>query len=271
MAEVTLLKSSARADFGAAAVTQLRVIGALVLREMRTRFGRTSLGYLWAVLAPVFTISILAALYTAIGRVVPVGDSLPLFLATGLLPYRTCVGLTHRMLTAISSNGALFAFPIVKPLDAIFARSLLETATAFCACFIVLAGIWALGFGSLPTKPLEVAAAFCAMALLGTGIGTINAIVSRFSPSWDTLFSLFQRPLFFISGIFYLPEAVPQPILGWLLWNPLLHGIEWFRAGYYTDYGLHTLDRGYLLTWGVVTLLIGLAAERALRGKGRLR
>ena len=271
MADVTLLKSSARADFGAAAVTQLRVIGALVLREMRTRFGRTSLGYLWAVVSPVFGIAILATLYTAIGRAVPVGDSLPLFLATGLLSYRTFTGLTQRMLSAISSNAALFAFPIVKPLDAIFARSLLETMTSLGACFIVLGGIWALGFGTLPTKPLEVAAAFCAMAMLGTGVGTINAIVGRFSPAWDRLFSLFQRPLFFVSGIFYLPEAVPQPFLSWLLWNPLLHGVEWFRAGYYTDYGLHTLDRGYLLTCGLATMLIGLAAERALRGKGRLR
>ena len=41
-----------RPDFPQAARTQLRVIGALMLRELHTRFGRHNLGYLWLVGEP---------------------------------------------------------------------------------------------------------------------------------------------------------------------------------------------------------------------------
>jgi capsular polysaccharide transport system permease protein len=271
VAEATLLPSSVRAEFSAAAATQLRVVFALVLREIRTRFGKTSLGYIWAIVSPVMAVVVLAAIYTFAGRIVPIGDSLALFLATGVLPYRTCTGIFNRMTTAISSNGSLFTFPIVKPIDAMFARAILEIATSFVVCLIVLGGIWAFELGPAPKYPLDAVMGFGAMALLGTGIGSINAVIARFSPGWDRLFSLFHRPLFITSGIFYLPEHIPQPLLDYLLWNPLLHGVEWFRTGFYTDYGMNTLDRSYLLTWGVSTLLLGLAAERALRNKGRYR
>ena len=36
---------------------QLRVIGALILREIRGRFGRAKLGYLWAIFEPLMHIS----------------------------------------------------------------------------------------------------------------------------------------------------------------------------------------------------------------------
>jgi hypothetical protein len=35
-----------------------RMIGALLLREARTRFGRSSLGYLWAVIEPVSHVAV---------------------------------------------------------------------------------------------------------------------------------------------------------------------------------------------------------------------
>ena len=50
-----------------------------------------------------------------------------------------------------------------------------------------------------------------------------------------------------------------------LAWNPLLHAIDWFRAGFFVDYQPHWLDRRYLLMAAVLSVLIGLALERGLR------
>jgi len=57
-----------------------RVVAALLLRETRVRFGRSQIGYLWAVLEPVGGIVIFAFVFHVIGRVPDVGQSLYLFL-----------------------------------------------------------------------------------------------------------------------------------------------------------------------------------------------
>lgn len=50
-----------------------------------------------------------------------------------------------------------------------------------------------------------------------------------------------------------------------LSWNPLLHAIDWFRAGFFASYEPHWLDRRYLVLSAVLAALIGLALERGLR------
>lgn len=50
-----------------------------------------------------------------------------------------------------------------------------------------------------------------------------------------------------------------------LAWNPLLHAIDWFRAGFFGHYQPHWLDRTYLVFLAVLALLCGLGLERGLR------
>ncbi|MEO7026037.1 MAG: hypothetical protein ABI056_00620, partial [Caulobacteraceae bacterium] len=65
-----------------------RVVYALMLRESRTRYGKTDLGYLWALIDPTVQLLIFWGLYTVLGRVSPIPASMPVFLMTGILPYR---------------------------------------------------------------------------------------------------------------------------------------------------------------------------------------
>jgi capsular polysaccharide transport system permease protein len=50
-----------------------------------------------------------------------------------------------------------------------------------------------------------------------------------------------------------------------LAWNPLLHAIDWVRAGFFAGYDPHWLDRRYLVVCAVLTAFAGLALERGLR------
>jgi len=50
-----------------------------------------------------------------------------------------------------------------------------------------------------------------------------------------------------------------------LAWNPILHAVDWFRSSFYQEYDPHWLDRSYLSTVAVLTLLAGLGLERGLR------
>jgi capsular polysaccharide transport system permease protein len=75
------------------------------------------------------------------------------------------------------------------------------------------------------------------------------------------------RVLYFTSGIFYVPGMMPDWARDILAWNPLLHAIDWFRAGFFASYQPHWLDRSYLVILAILALLCGLGLERGLRRK----
>jgi capsular polysaccharide transport system permease protein len=72
---------------GRGVISMGRVVYALMLRESRTRYGKSDIGYSWALIEPLLQLIILWAIYTAFGRVVPLAASMPVFLVTGILPY----------------------------------------------------------------------------------------------------------------------------------------------------------------------------------------
>jgi capsular polysaccharide transport system permease protein len=67
------------------------------------------------------------------------------------------------------------------------------------------------------------------------------------------------------TGIFYVPGMMPDWARDALVWNPMVHAIDWFRAGFYAAYQPHWLDRSYLVILAILLLLAGLAVERGLR------
>ena len=73
--------------------SQCRVIQALIIRETRTRFGDSKLGYGWAVLEPILHITMLSAVFSLMmqGRP-PIGTHFFIFYFTGLVRYSGAVG-----------------------------------------------------------------------------------------------------------------------------------------------------------------------------------
>ena len=104
-----------------------------------------------------------------------------------------------------------------------------------------------------------------AVWVFGCGFGFINAVINAFSKSWDKIWAQLTRILYFCSGIFYVPGMMPEWIRDILAWNPLLHAVDWFRSGFFQEYEPHWLDRSYLSTVAIATLLAGFGLERGLR------
>src|SRR5262245_51841833 len=110
---------------------QKRVVGALILRDMRTRFGRTFFGYLVIVGWPFSHLLLLMGVYLVTRRVAPIGTNTTIFLATGVLPYILFFYPGRFIMFSLVQNHPLLYFPIVKPVDVVLARGILEILTAF--------------------------------------------------------------------------------------------------------------------------------------------
>lgn len=251
----------------AALVTQFRVLGALVLRETRATFGTSQIGYLWAIITPAAGTAVLVAVFSAIGRHPPFGASLALFFALGVLTLELFNKLGDSLMTVFEANRALLTYPPIKETDVLFARTILIAATYMLIMSVFFAGLLASGLGSLPAHPEDLLAAFAATCLLGFGFGVNNAVIISLWESWRHVEKILTRPLFFLSGVFYVPSYLPPQAVDWLKWNPVLHCVEWIRNGWYANYDSHVLDRFYLLAVALCLTLVGLAGERLTRSR----
>lgn len=197
------------ADCRALAALQFRVVATLILRETRATFGTSHLGYLWAIITPVASIALLTVVFSFAARHPPFGTSLALFFATGIIVLQLVVRLAESLMTAIEANRALLAYPPIKRTDVLFARAILIVLTYLVIAVIIYAGLIALDLATLPAHPDAMLLAFASAVLLGLGLGLINAMILKHWDSWRRIMPLLTKPLFFISGVFFVPDYLP--------------------------------------------------------------
>ena len=244
---------------------QLRVVAALTLRETRMAFGTSHIGYLWAVIQPLVSISFLVFLFYLIGRQSPYGTSLALFFSTAILTLECYNKLSASLMRAFTSNKSLLTYPMIKETDTLFARLILVACTLIVINVLFYGGLIILGLAPLPAHPEQIVLAFLVTCALGFGIGTVNAILYQRNQAWQHVEKIFSRPLFFLSGVFYIPSILPPEAIAILRWNPILHLVEWTREGYYANYQSEILNVGYPLFVAAAFILIGLFWERISR------
>jgi capsular polysaccharide transport system permease protein len=244
---------------------QLQVIHALLLREVKTRFGKHHLGYGWALLEPVLWIATFLALYHVMGRAAPPGMSVLAFLVTGIVPFGLFRNASQQTLSAIAGNKGLLFYPQVRPLDLVFSRGLLETVTQFVV-FILLMGGAALVDGKLRIDSVLVTLLGLSLAAgLGVSLGLVLCGLSVLSPAVERIHAPLLRPLFWVSAIFYSVEATPQPLRNVILYNPVAHAIELVRDGWFEGYQARYISAWYPASWVLVLLFFGLSLERVAR------
>jgi capsular polysaccharide transport system permease protein len=246
--------------------SQGRVIFALMLREARTRYGRTKLGYLWAFIQPCVHIAFFWSLMTFFGgRANPLDDNNAMFLATGMLTFLGFRNVMKRTQGGYGSNEALLSFPIVKVVDVFLGRALLELVTWVTVTMVIIGLLIAVGAGYYPHDALAMVAAILALFCIAFGTGMTIGILAEFFPALGNLLAVPNRLLYFVSGIFFLPDAMPPSVREILAWNPVLHGITLFREGYYWMYDSNILDIDYLFGWAIGSVLVAFTVERAFR------
>jgi len=247
--------------------TRVRVTTALVRREMRAHFGESRIGYLWAVFEVLLHLGGFVLVFTFLfKRSVPLGTSTALFLLTGIVPYFLYMKLASYISGAIGSNRSLLNLPPVKPVDVIVARVVLQATTYLFVSFFLFVCLYLGGInGAVPSNLFSVMEACLLAICLGTGIGMINIVILSFFDRWMTIFGITTFPLWMFSGIWFLPEQVPQPLRDYMLYNPILHIVLLFRTAFYPDYHAVFLDVPYAILVATLAVALGLALMQVAR------
>lgn len=244
---------------------QLRVLHALMLREATLKLGPQKLGHIWVLTETIWGTAFLGFLRYLFSRVPPVGDSIVFYMFSGMFAYTLYRVLHVRVGAALNANKALLSYPVVRPVDTMLARMMLESTFQLIAFLIFYSALIWFGYAPWPAKPIMLIWATGATILLGFGMGVTGMILRSLWATWATLDSMLARILFFISGVFYEVDSIPPQAREVLSWNPLVHAIQWIRVCLYPEYRPETLDVTYLLAFGLITTVFGLGMERLLR------
>ena len=125
---------------------QRRVIGALLMREIITRYGRHNIGFLWLFVEPALFTLIVTMIwhFTRASRII----SIPIteLAVTGYASLQLWRNVVSRGKSAISSNNAVLYHRNIMIIDIFISRILIEIAgavTSFISCLITSAG-WVL-------------------------------------------------------------------------------------------------------------------------------
>jgi len=254
--------AASRISFWRSLQIQRRVIHALLMREVITRFGRENIGVLWLIGEPMlFTLGI-TALWSAAGM--NHGSTLPIvaFAITGyssVLMWRNSV---NRCNAGIQSNLNLLYHRNVRVLDVFVTRILLEMAGA-TASFLVLATFFtAIEWMELPADPLLVLGGWLMLAWFGAALAILVGAASAYSELVDRIWHPTAYLLFPLSGAAYMVDWLPVKAQAVVLLLPMVHGVEMLREGYFGHVVRTHYDAAYMAQVNLVLTLLGLLLVR---------
>ena len=245
---------------------QRGVLFALLLRELKTRFGGRWLGVIWVVAEPLAHVLLLMLVFGYLRHRLLSGVDYAMFLVAGLLPFLMFRNVALRLMDAVDSNRGLFGYRQVKPMDAMVSRAVLEVCVYSAVYLLVLGLMGWLGYAVAPARPLELMATSVVLLLGAFGLGLVLAIVTDNVPKARGLVRIAFFPIYLISGVILPVQALPAEVLPWLLWNPVLHALEISRGLFFRGYTtVSDASAAFVFACALVALALGLSLYRVRR------
>jgi capsular polysaccharide transport system permease protein len=245
---------------------QKRVLGALFMREIQTRWGRRNLGFAWLFAEPLmFAFPVLVMWSFIRGPYERDVQMIPFIWSgyMGILLFRHVCG---HAIYVVRSNAAMLYHRAITPLDIVLGTCGLQLigalgATAFSFFILYFFGWvnWPVSISLYLVGNLYMAWWSLAVALIIAGASERTEVVEHI---WAPI-SYMYLPA---SGFFYLAEWLPTPLRHFALTvMPSLHAYEMIRAGLFGNRIQTFYDMAYLTSILIVLTLVGLWLVRRVR------
>lgn len=249
-AETTLLQALS---------TQRRVLYALMMRELITRFGRENLGVLWLVGEPmIFTLGV-TTLWSAAG-LAHGGTGIPIvaFAVTGYSSVLMWRNAASHCSDGIGANKPLLFHRSVLIIDVLLTRIALEVAGA-TASFMALSLIFIyIGWMSAPIDLLLVIQGWLMLAWFGASLALMIGGGTALSPLVHRLWHPVSYLLFPLSGAAFMVQWLPTKFQGLVLLLPMVHGVEAIRHGYFGNAVIGHFNLAYMAVCCLIQSFVGM-------------
>jgi lipopolysaccharide transport system permease protein len=223
------------------------------LADLRAEARRYYISYLWWVLEPAIEMAIFYLVFAVLLN--RGGPNYVHFLLVGLVSWKWFEATVRHCGASIIQNRALI---LKVPLPKIFFPTVVvvtDTVKAMVSMGLMLLFVSLSGFPpGWPHLMLPVLWAVQLLLILAVGYGL--AAVTPFFPDLMLIVTHLLRIVFFLSGIFFRPDLIPEKLRFWFFLNPMARVVE--------DYRMVLLDHQWpklaplaLISAGSVLVIVG--------------
>lgn len=214
---------------------QIRVIHALMIRELTTRFGRENIGFLWIMFEPLLFAGLVALMWRLTKGPEEHGVSVIAFIVTGYIPITLFRHGVARSVAVFTVNSSLLYHRQVKILDFIFVRFMIEIlggmmAYVFIATILVVAGEF-----PIPSNIGLLISGWFLYALFSFSLCLIIAPLSEMSDVLEKFVPVTTYIMIPFSGLFYMASWMTPAIREFVLLSPFVNAMEMMRKGVWGD------------------------------------
>ncbi len=225
----------------------LRVIKALVMREILTRYGRHNIGFLWLFIEPMLlTLGVTVFWhYTFQNHEHGQNISITAFAVTGysgVQLWRTTAG---RCINSLLPNLSLLYHRNVGVLEIYFARIILELAGATSAFVLMIVIFIGLEIMPPPEDLFKLMLGWILLGWFGAALGLNLGPATEINELFDRIWHPISYLLFPLSGAMFLVDWLPSKVQSLALWMPMISANELIRSGYFGD----VIDTHYDIVW----------------------
>ncbi|OXI48073.1 ABC transporter permease [Burkholderia aenigmatica] len=251
---------------------QARIIFALIMREIITRYGRHNIGFAWLFAEPMLFTSGIVVLWSLLHEGSGHQEiNIIAYAITGystVLVWRNTIG---RCSLAIEPNMSLLVHRNVRPIDFFLSRIILELAGTSLSAIAMIGIFVATELIPPPADILIMLKGWLLLCWYSAAMGLLIGGLTEFSDLVEKLWhpiAYFQLP---VSGAFALASWLPPGLRHIVLLFPVPNAVEIFRYGYFGNTIRPYYDTPYvcsiclILTW--LGLLAAQSASRRLDAK----
>jgi capsular polysaccharide transport system permease protein len=236
---------------------QSRVVGALVLREVITRYGRHNIGFLWLFVEPMMFTAGVTVIWTVLHSVREGLQIIP-FAITGYSPVMLWRNGVSRCAGAVEPNKSLLFHRNVCVIDFFWARIILEVMAGTASFIILGTGAVILGLMKPPQDFGLIIAGWLLLAWYTLGLGLIVGAFSEISELIERVWHIVMYLYLPISGLFFMVEWLPVKIRPYAMLVPTVNFSEMIRGGYYGSAVHPYYDIFYAISINLILTWIGL-------------
>jgi lipopolysaccharide transport system permease protein len=242
----------------------------LVIRDLKVRYKKSVLGFVWSLLNPLLMMVVFTVVFTIL--TVPNLENFPVFVLTGLVAWNFTAGSVLGAVNSVVGNASLIN-KVYFPRELLPASLVCSNLVNFLLTLVVLFGFIIAFRIELTPMVLLLPAIIAIQFVLVLGIALIVSSVNVFYRDVGVILEVGVMAWFFLTPIFYQLERIPNvELLGIDMWrwvyilNPMASLVTNYR--YILLYGLppitHTL---FAMAEAGVALAVGLWLFRTLSPK----
>lgn len=239
-------------------MVQLRVLRALMIRNLMLRYGRNNIGFLWVVLEPMLLTAGVIVIFSQVKSQYEHGTHVVSLVLSGYMPLTVWRHTTNSGVFLFRQSASILYHRNITLWDVFLAKMLLEGIGCTAAFVFVYGTLLAAGVVAPIAKPWHLMAAWCLLWWFGTAVALLIAAMTEIDESSERFIQPAQYLLVPLSGTFYMVDWVPRRAQDLLVFNPLTNCIEFFRDGFFGDEVTTHYDVSYAIIWALTLTWIGL-------------